>query len=173
MNTLLEIVKYTVPTIIILLAIYVFFRSYMAQEHKRMAMVVKKDNSKISLPIILQAYERLTLFLERISPNNLVPRINQPGLTAYQLHTQLVQTVREEFAHNLSQQIYISDKSWEMIKNAKEATMLMINTAASKVPKDENSNELGKIILTLWAESEENSTKFALAQLKKEVSANF
>ena len=173
MNEILEILKYTVPSAIAILAIYIFFRSYMTQEQKRLALEVKKDNSKISLPIILQAYERLTLFLERISPNNLIPRINQPGMTSYQLQNQLIQAIREEFAHNLSQQIYVSDKSWEMVKNAKEETMLMINTAGEQVTKEESSNELAKVLLTQWAETGMNSTLLALVQLKKEVVSNF
>ena len=173
MSTLLEILKYTVPSLVVILAIYFFFRSYLEQEQKRMILGIKKDNSKITLPIILQAYERLTLFLERISPNNLIPRINQPGMTAFDLQTQLVQTIREEFAHNLSQQIYISDKSWEMVKNAKEESMLMVNNAAAQLGKEANSNELAKAILTQWAEGEVNTTALTLIQLKREVSTNF
>ncbi len=101
-------------------------------------------------PLRLQAYERAILFLERISPENLIMRVNKSGFTCQQLQSELMQTIRSEFEHNLSQQIYISHGAWEMLKIARGRTIQLINSLAEKIPKDSPSINLSKAIWNRW-----------------------
>ncbi len=89
---------------------------------------------KTITPIKLQAYERIVLFLERISTESLIMRTVKPGMTAQQLHSALIANIRSEYEHNLSQQIYMSNEAWEMVKNAKGTVIRIINNIATKLP---------------------------------------
>ena len=169
METFLEILKYTIPSIIVFLIVFFLFRSYFIQDQKKMLIGLKDENKKITIPLLLQAYERMTLFLERISMNNLLIRVNRPGMTAHQLHAALLQSINEEFAHNLSQQLYTTDKTWEMIRKAKEETILFINSTAAEFTPDKNAGEMAARLLTKWAENGNNAIQKAMGQLKKEV----
>ncbi len=83
----------------------------------------------------LQAYERLILLADRIALPNLISRSNQPGLSAREMQNLLVQTIRQEFDHNITQQIYVSPEAWDAIRNLKEQNMLIINQVASFLPE--------------------------------------
>jgi hypothetical protein len=131
------------------------------------------EEQKIILPLRLQAYERIILFLERISPNNLIMRLNKPEMSSVQLQSALVKVIREEFEYNLSQQLYISLKAWELVKNAKEETIKLINVASGKIPENASSGELIKIILDLSLETESLTVNIAIDEIKKEIQKIF
>jgi len=130
---------------------------------------VQSEEQKILLPLRLQAYERIILFLERISPDNLVMRLNKTEMTAIQLQSLLVKTIKEEFEYNLSQQIYVSAVAWEMVKNAKEETIKMVNLAAGRIAEDTSSGELVKNIFGLALETERLPVNQAIDEIKKEI----
>jgi predicted AlkP superfamily phosphohydrolase/phosphomutase len=125
------------------------------------------------LPVRLQAYERMTLFLERTSPQNLLVRINQPGLTARDFHKLLLEEIRSEYNHNASQQIYIGEEVWSTIKNAKEDLIIEINEAAQQVPSDAPSIELAKRIFEVALSKNVDPVGHALSELKKEIQRVF
>jgi azurin len=106
----------------------------------------------VTLPLRLQAYERMALFLERIDPNQLVLRIHAAGLTVSQEQNLLLMTIRSEFEHNLSQQIYISDAVWEKIIDAKTDIESIINTVAGDYEKDADSRVFAETLLSVAAE---------------------
>ena len=114
------------------------------------------DNGKtvkgIVLPLRLQAYERMALFLERIEPNQLIMRIHNPNLTVAQEQSLLLTAVRSEFEHNISQQIYISNDVWNRICNAKEDILMMISEVAEQVGANENSTPYAEALLTVSVE---------------------
>jgi len=128
-----------------------------------------KENSKVLTPIRLQAYERMVLFLERISPSNLIMRQNYTGLTVFQLQTRLIQAIREEYEHNLSQQLYVSSTAWEQVLQAKEEVVRLINTASSQLKSDDAAVKLGQLIITSEKELKKPVTKTAVSVLKKEM----
>ena len=131
------------------------------------------EDQKIILPLRLQAYERIVLFLERITPSNLIMRINQNEMTAVELQTALVKTIREDFEYNLSQQVYLSPRSWELIKHAKEECIKMINLASGKVSGAAPSAELVRIIFNLVLEQEKLPVAVALEEIKAEIQRSF
>ncbi len=128
---------------------------------------------KVILPLRLQAYERFVMFLERIHPSNLLMRLNNPELTSVQLQTLLARTIREEFEYNLSQQLYISGHSWELIKNAKEEMVAMINKASTKAGDQARAGDLVKAILELMVEKGKLPTELALEEIRKELQKLF
>jgi len=127
-------------------------RMVMEAKAKIAALENGKKNQSVTLPLRLQAYERMALFLERIDPNQLVLRIHAAGLTVSQEQNLLLMTIRSEFEHNLSQQIYISDAVWEKIIDAKTDIESIINTVAGDYDKDADSREFAETLLSVAAE---------------------
>lgn len=105
------------------------------------------------LPLQLQAYERLVLLADRIALPNLISRVNQPGLSARDMQLMLTQTIRQEFEHNISQQIYVSPEAWEAIRNLKEQNMLIINKVSSFLPETAIGTELNKSLMEVLMEN--------------------
>ena len=108
---ILEILKYTLPSVVVFLTAYFIlkqvFDKQAADSQVELRAQLIKENSKMLTPVRMQAYERMVLFLERIAPSHLIIRQNQPGLSTFQFQTRLIHAIREEFEHNLSQQLYI------------------------------------------------------------------
>ena len=169
MDTFLELLKYTVPSLIMFAATYLILKKFMDNEYRKQMLELRKANQKIATPLRLQAYERLILFLERVSINNLVSRVNRQGMDAKLLHSSLIQTVRTEFEHNISQQVYVSGTIWDRTKLAKEEVIQIINMAFSKMPKDANGAQLSKQIFEILMKLESTPTQVAINQVKKEV----
>ena len=122
-----------------------------------------------TLKLRLQAYERVALLLERITPVNIIQRVSRPGLTAEELKHLLVNDIQSEFNHNLSQQIYVSHQVWSLTRAVKEQIIQLINIAYMKMPENAKGLDLSKAIFTILIEREENPTQKALDFLNKEV----
>jgi hypothetical protein len=168
MNDFLEILKYILPSLVVFAAAYYLIKLFLDNEQKKRATDIKMAGYKIITPIRLQAYERLVLFLERISPESLLMRIHKPELTGLQMQTMLILAIREEFEHNLSQQVYISSQAWDMIKNAKEDMVKLINTAAANLSDKASGTDLSQKIFELSL-SGKPLVKSALEFLKNEI----
>jgi hypothetical protein len=146
---------------------------YLKQTRKPVPVAADNHDHVTILPLRLQAYERFVLFLERIHPSNLVMRLNSADLSALQLQSLLVRTIREEFEYNLSQQLYISNNSWEQIKNAKEETIAMINHASSGLPENATSSDLVKGIFEGAVTRGKLPVETALEEVKSELQRLF
>ncbi|MFI5124157.1 MAG: hypothetical protein ACHQDF_02465 [Chitinophagales bacterium] len=109
----------------------------------------KPDNTSATRMLKLQAYERLILLADRISIPNLVGRSNQPGLSVRDMQSLLTQTLRQEFDHNITQQIYVSPEAWEAVRNLREQNLLIINQIASFLPAEATGQDLNKSLLEL------------------------
>jgi hypothetical protein len=100
-----------------------------------------------SRPLQLQAYERLVMLAERIALPNLISRANQPGLDARQMQVLLLESIKQEYEYNMTQQIYVSPVAWEAVKNLKEQTMLIINQVGAAMPSDASGLDLNKVLM--------------------------
>lgn len=169
MNEWLEILKYTLPSVVVFLATFYVLRTMLANDQKKMLFELKKSNLKSITPIRLQAYERGILFLERINMENLIKRVNQPGMKPEQLQMALVNAIRSEYEHNLSQQIYMSQHAWEAIKEAKEETVKIVHMAMSTLHGKGKSMDLITAIFTYIEDNPPPPTQKAINLLKKEV----
>jgi hypothetical protein len=174
---------FSIP-LLLLLAALSFLPSYLARQNQKTFDVLlknqeltrlqlenerKKEKDKAVVGIKLQAYERMTLFLERIKISNLLVRVSLPSQNGGLLHASLIRTIREEYEHNMSQQLYISDGTWELIKSAKEEVIKAVNTAASKVKPEEEGSVLAKEILSATADEGKDAVEKAMAGLKKDM----
>ena len=173
MLALYELIRYTVPSLVVFATAYYLLKMFLDKEAQKVQMQMRLDVQKISLPVRMQAYERLVLLLERIEPAGLLVRTNSPGMNASRLQSALIQAIRSEFDHNLSQQLYVSSKVWEMVRNAREETIKRINTAAMKLTPEATSADLASLILINDMDLETSAVKGALDLLKVEARNNF
>ena len=168
MDALLDILKIVLPALIVFFTAYFLIRSFLENEFKTMMQENKNANRSTSLPLQLQAYERLILFLERISPANLITRTGRTDISASRLQMVYLQNIRNEFEHNMSQQLYISSDAWEYIKSAKEDALRLINKAASETAEGKTGAALSEKILELSLKSKDNRIEEAKTFLKEE-----
>ena len=135
-----------IPAGLVSLVIYYVVKSFMEREHKQELVSLRLKSSQISLPLQLQAYERLSLFLERIAPNQLVLRIGaySDEMTVMELQQLMVNEIREEYNHNVAQQIYMSEDAWTAVGQAKEEMIALINNVAEELDGSAPSIELAK-----------------------------
>jgi len=142
-----------VASVVILVAGAVYVTKMVIEAKAKIAALENsKDNRAALLPLRLQAYERMALFLERIDPNQLVLRIHNTGLTVLQEENLLLTAIRSEFEHNLSQQIYLSDSVWQRVCEAKSDIESIITTVAADYDKDADSREFAEMVLTVTAQ---------------------
>lgn len=166
---MLEILKYTIPALIVFFTAFYTLRMLIKNDQKKRNYELVLKNKSLITPIRLQAYERLTLFLERISPDALVMRLNKENRTVNQLQNEMLKTIRSEFDHNLSQQIYVSPKAWLMVKHARENTVKLINTTVQEMKPGEPAIKLSRVLLQKVMEEGQSPTKNAIQYLKEEV----
>lgn len=169
MEVVLELLKIVVPAALVLYAVYLIVKSFLDKELQKQVVASRDKNTEIVLPIRLQAYERMVLFLERITPNNLLRRLNAGELDAQELQHVLVHEIREEFTHNLAQQMYMSDKSWNAIRQAMEEVISLINQSAEGLGAEARGIELKRRILQRVVEEEIAPISPALKQVKDEI----
>ena len=117
-----------------------------------------------SVPLQLQAYERLVLLTERIALPNLISRLNQPGLSAVEMKVILVENIRQEFDYNSTQQLYVSPVSWDAVRNLKEQNIMLVNQVASSLPSGASGPELNKKILEVMMSQSNNGLHEMVAQ---------
>jgi len=154
---LLESIKYLLPSIVVLVTAYLLLSSMLKNNLRVKEVEVLLRNRQESIPLRLQAYERLVLFLERISLENLVKRLHNSDLTAAELHAFLLTTVRNEFEHNITQQLYVSPECWALVKVSAEETVSIINGMARKTDPKGPAIELAKNIFEYMAASDNPS----------------
>ncbi|WP_405296891.1 hypothetical protein [Algibacter sp. Ld11] len=167
-SRILDLFMFTIPTLVTGLIAYYFFKEHTKNEDGRRRFLLKKDMQVTALPLRLQAYERMAIFLERITPSKLLIRITPTSSNKENYESLLIQSIEQEFEHNLSQQIYISDKCWNIITASKNATIQLIRKA-SLLEKTDTANKLREVVLTEMMERLA-PTDAALSYIKEEVS---
>ena len=145
----------------------VMYKLFSAEQQKREWELKKAAQKEIS-PIRLRAYERLALMLERTQPEHLLLDLDIASMTVGQLQQRLLQTIRLEFDHNMSQQIYVSEEVWEAITNARSQMSGFVNAIAIQLPKDSTALDYAKTLLTAYATNGETANEKALHLLKAE-----
>ena len=164
----IELLSYTLPAIITGGVAYLLFNSYFKDQQNTRRWLNQKENQKQALPLRLQAYERLSLFLERINPTKLLIRVAPIAENKKDYADYLIASIEQEFEHNLTQQIYVSNSCWGYVVTAKNATTQMIRKAALS-QEITSANELRELILKELFDKDTPSNA-ALAFIKDEVS---
>lgn len=173
MEILGDFLKIVLPALLVLLGIYISIDALLRRQMEKSVLEMRSKFTETILPIRLQAYERMALFLERISPQNLIMRINQPGMNAAGLHSVMLSEIREEFSHNLSQQVYMGHGTWILIRNAMEDIVSLINTCAQETDPEAPSLELARMIFERLMQQGSDPVQKAMTELKSEISVYF
>lgn len=173
LNLFLEIMKYILPAIVVFFTAYFILKNQTDENLAKIRMEIRQQSQDLISPIKLQAYERLVLFLERISPQQLILSENQPGMTATVLKFTMLNHIQQEFNYNLSQQVYISNQAWNVIRVVKEQVITLINQCAAEMPEKATSTDLSRAIIEKLMASGEQPTEKAINFLKAEVGLYF
>lgn len=164
---IIELLSYTLPSIVTGLMAYYFFDLHTKNEEGRRRYLLNKEAQKNALPLRLQAYERMALYMERINPTKLLIRITPLTNDKNDYENLIIAQIEQEFEHNLTQQIYMSDECWTIIVTAKNATIQMIRKA-NRSERVHSADKLREIILNDLMEKQSPSNA-ALAYIKNEV----
>jgi hypothetical protein len=173
MDALIEFGKILIPASVVLYAAYLIVRSFIQKEIDLKKLEVRSRSIETVLPNRLHAYERMVLFLERMSPQNLLIRLNTSTMPSREFHQLLLAEIRNEYNHNVSQQVYISEEVWEHIKNAKEDLIITINDSANEMPPEASSLDLAKKIFEKTILKTIDPLAHALSELKREIQRTF
>ncbi len=152
----------------------IFFMRKIAEREVRVAQLeLKAERQKFFLPHRVEAYQRVILLMERIHPNSLIMRLNNPGLPAAAFQLKLLESIREEFEHNIAQQMYIAPASWDIARKAKDETMKIINLAGQQMGPTSTGMDLSSKIFEIVAEVGTLPTEIAVKALKEDVQRLF
>ncbi len=173
MEALIEFGKIIIPASLVLYAVYLTVRTFIIKEIELKKLEVRSRSIETILPVRLQAYERMTLFLERIAPQNLLMRLSNPAFSARDFQKILLDEIRNEYNHNASQQVYMGEEVWNQIRNAKEELIILINEAASQLPAEATSLDLSRKIFEIVMEKKVDLIGHALSELRKEIQQTF
>ena len=166
---LIDVLSLTIPPLLVFLTAYFMLKQQSRKELELKMLDLKLRDSKEMRVLRLQAYERLALFLERVSPYSLVGRCIEPDMISQELQYALVRTIRAEFEHNLSQQVYVSDNAWNLIVQSKDEIIKTINVISAQVSGDASAQELSRFLLQAIANANMPlPTQQALDYLKAE-----
>jgi hypothetical protein len=169
MYDFLEILKYILPSVVVFFTTYFVIKLFFENEYKKKQSEFRQMSGNVTIPIRLQAYERLVLFLERISPGSLLIRVYNNNFSASQFQMTLIRSIREEFEHNLSQQVYVSSQAWELVKNAKEEMLKLINITMGELNDNASSSDLSKKIFEKSILTDKFPVAIATEHLKNEI----
>ncbi len=173
MDILADLLKLIVPGGLVLWGMYLTTKLLLEREADRYRHDVQARYTESVVPVRLQAFERIVLFLERISPNNLLLRLGNTEPTARELQQRLLQEIRDEYNHNLSQQVYMTQATWDQVQQAMTAVVTIINQAGGEVHPDAPAIDLAKQIFERVIQDDQPPTATALRTTKAEIQAMF
>jgi hypothetical protein len=153
---------------LLLASMYLILNRILLSDERRRNIELLKSSKAITVPMRLQAYERLILFLERISPDALLLRLKNQAQTNCDLHLAILQQIRSEYEHNISQQLYVSDAIWARVKATKEQVILYINDIAKSADPNADSIGLAKLIIDKLIEDGESPVSETIKEIKAE-----
>lgn len=171
---LLDLLKFIIAGSVVFFIAWFYVKAYLEHTHDLKLKELKKDAQAHTFPLRLQAYERIVLFLERINPASMLVRLHVSGMNAKEMQKIILTDIRAEYQHNLSQQLYVSNQAWEIVKKIKEDTIGLVNDAVHSLPENAAGIELSKAILThLAALENENPYDVALGIVKRDIQQLF
>lgn len=176
----MEILNFILPILLVALSCgavvflaYLFLKKTGEKEIRHLQIELKRDRQKHFLPMRVDAYQRAVLLMERIHPGSLVMRLHNAGAPAKMMQADLLKAIREEYDHNVSQQLFISPQAWEMVRNSKEETIKIINIAGNQMGMTATGMDLSQKIFEVVAEVGQLPTEITIEYLKKELQELF
>ncbi|MCS6904391.1 MAG: hypothetical protein RML72_02430 [Bacteroidia bacterium] len=170
---ILELAFYVLPAILCIVVTIIVLKLFLAREEQREAAALRQQAFASILQLRIAAYERITLYLERIRPNNLLYRLEPASKNAKALYEDLLLTIRSEFEHNIVQQIYVSQRTWYKLLEAKNGLVHVIEEAYKKIPPNSQGTKLAEMILALIREKNDNTLAECLELIRHDVLSLF
>ena len=168
-----QVILIVVPAGAVFMTAIYFLRREVEKDFRKANVEMKMERQKFFLPHRVEAYQRSVLFLERIHPNSLVMRLHNPGLPAMAMQAKLLDSIRQEFEHNIAQQIFINPSTWQMVRQSKDETVKIINLAGSQMSATSLGTDLAGKIFEIVGEVGTLPTEIAVEALKKELQELF
>lgn len=168
LDVILEIAKLTIPGLVVFATVYFLMKQLTSQLLVNRQMDQKIEAQKISIPHRMQAYERLSLYCERISIPNLILRLRHENMTVKSLKWGMMQAIQQEYEHNVTQQVYVSEALWKILRLARENMMTMIDATAESLPADATADDFIQALFRYLDEQEADPLLTALSAIKKE-----
>jgi len=166
---LLDILKYLIAGLGTVGVAFVLIKPYILRAERIQVLEIKKSISNQTLPLRLQAYERMVLLIERVNPSNLLVRINAPAYTPQELQVIITNEINTEYQHNISQQIYVSNEAWQVVKKVKDDTINLFNNVIRTLPADATGMDVSRLTLTHLNQLEINPYDIAITMVKKDM----
>ncbi|WP_257666152.1 DUF7935 family protein [Parapedobacter tibetensis] len=167
---LVDLIKYILAgSVVVGMANWFFWPKYNNHVFRLKSLDINRDFKKELLPLRLQAYERIVLFIERINPSHLLVRLLEPNMSAVDFQRILFNEIRSEYQHNITQQLYVSDTAWSVTTQIKDNTVALIRNAMAGLPATASAKDLSTILLAHIAEMDENHYDLTLKTIKNEM----
>ena len=170
---LLDIVKYTISGLGVVWIAFYLIKPYLDKSERIQLLEFKKSIANHTLPLRLQAYERIVLFMERINPQNMLVRLNAGSHSAVELHSIIIADIRSEYQHNITQQIYVTSRAWGVAKRVKDDTLNLVTNAMKSLPENASGLDLGKVILVQLSQMENDPYELGAELLRKDLEQLF
>jgi hypothetical protein len=172
-NLFLDIVKLTIAGLGVVWAAIYMIKPYLERSERLQVLELKKAADNQTLPLRLQAYERVILFIERTNPSNLLLRLNGGAYSAVDLYRLAAQEVREEYQHNITQQIYVSSRAWAVIRRLKDDTLNLLNSTLSGLPENASGMDFNRALLSHLGQLENNPYEIAADMVHRDLEELF
>lgn len=170
---LFDLFMILIPASMVVIVVRVMLKNHFDDVKSRANLEHSKEQKRDLRPLQMQAYERLILFLERIQPDSLMMRNQKQGMSARALHTAMLRSIRHEYEHNLTQQLYVSEQAWKLVLMAKDEVTKVVNLSAAQLAEGSSSLDLGNQLLNVVSKVEKMPTDVAIFALKKEFQTKF
>ena len=147
LNVVSNVLLVTIPALVVGGGLYLVVRAYIRRDQELRLLEIRAGSGKETRLLRLQAYERMVLFLERLSPAAVISRVLDPDMVNHELQLAMIRDIKSEFEHNLSQQLYVSSEAWNLIVSAKDEIIKAIGMIASHMPADTGGQQVARVIL--------------------------
>lgn len=147
MEFFLEILKLTLPGLLVGATAYILLKALLDERQRVDRALLRNDAQKTTLPLRLSAYERLMLLCDRADVANCMLRVRMPGMKVRELRGVLLMAINQEFEHNVSQQLYVSDTLWQIIRMAKNNTLALVTMTAPELDPNADADALAEALI--------------------------
>ena len=173
MEFFLDILKLTLPGLLVGATAYLLLKALLDERQRIDHALLRNDAQKVTLPLRLSAYERLMLLCDRADVVNTMLRVRMPGMKVRELRGVLLMAINQEFEHNVSQQLYVSDTLWQIIRMAKNNTLALVTMVGQDLDPDADSELLANLLLKTVEEQSITPLQTAIMAVRTEAGKLF
>jgi len=172
-DTVIDFLVYLAPSLLVFLTAFYLVKKFLDSDQKLKYAELKRAMDKDLLPLRMQAYERIVLLLERMSPNNLLVRVYVPGMTVLEMHREVLLAIRTEYEHNITQQVYVTNNAWNIVRNSRDELIKLVNQSLEQCNPNAGGVELSKKVFETMLQRDEFPIQQAIDQVKNEAHSLF